>query len=1202
MKNTDQVFFRTSAVKNVAAILLLSQVLVACTNREVPVTQHEGPVRSDETVIAPASEKVDITAFKKVDANSLNAKLSNAGVADKIGALNALAPFVLDRTYVENERMTSSPQMRLALTVFMRALVGDSQTKGLAQIDAKAAAPWIEKTRVVIESGCDGTGAGCSKAILSFFRRDTGSSKVMELSAREVETEIDQSLKLTSASKKLKNDLVRIYYRRLKMAYELKNRTMDRELEFLYLARASQYAEAFDSEIPTSRERELLAQHVEVFETILAGFNPDLSNQEFRKRFEIFVNNFGPWRYSRRGENPFGRAATRMLSLAAKNFLYTEEQTTLSPSLALAIKESQMIPSAPSKDGTAPTAEEQAKFEQAMFDGLDGSFAIVTKQIRERQPAIWKNLGLNDSFKRDEYFFLIDRVFGDHLTIEDGSEVWRGTKQDSKALLIAAEQYVKIQIAAQIVRTNKYMADIYSNRDWSSTTLLEKAIERSYPVQTQWNQLLGRIERIHLLLDRNLKSTEDIWGASEFSKVDKMFTSIRRNIKYLSVYPNMMLMAYYMAESKFKLPVYTFFGKIEIDTAMIIGWFFDGRLAPFFNFGNDGVPLKRIETLYAFMFALKTDTFASFSVSRGERMDVVKFFEVVIGKFLDEERIAISNAIDEIRKETRQSTMDTFLKTCKQDRGLVNKNVKPGTAGARLPLDLWAFKYSTYVGTNASGGHGQAALQFHNERRAETIMSLNSSLRAKLEFVSIMTGLLEVHMTSSGSSETDIAKVRTQISAFTKSVERLRAEFLTEVVRWNKTLSDCIDHAVAIEIERQGEILALEERHLRMVWAEIKKARGSQSKDALLLQLNKDIVQSTGASAVQSSKPYVPKSLATEDNYVYADLDVTLRMVQHVKKVAPNVDVIMPSDLSDSSIWKSEGRRVIPYSSSEDEFVRAGMKNFDDTSSSIMSWLSNTNDPTTYIGRLKILTELYKLGKIKIYDTTAESCKGQADVTKCPIKDDFQVTAEELVAQSANIVRTLSLTENGQPKKDTRLIELIGMTTRWDREKLKKFLLDENGDPLTVFETLFDGLTQDKTLLDEARDFNLTNRSIGEFLFSPEEKFREKVSQGFQPSVDTYFGRGNALIEAINDKEMADAKAGKLIEYSYELKPSGIAQTKIEIQKTSDCERPIWIPIYLSKQKIDDFATTRTLFDRETGDEFNKAKKASRSTCTGADR
>lgn len=1172
MKNKDQVFLQLTA------LLLASQVLLACTKREVPVTLHEGPIRADEIVFAPIAEKIDTEAFLKVDTNSLNAKLSNAGSADKVGALTALSPFILDRAYVENERITSTPQMRQALTVFMRALVGDSQTKGLVQTDPAAAAPWIEKTRIVIESGCDGTGAGCSKPILTFFRKDPGSSKVMEFSAREVEAEIDQSLKLTSASKKLKNDLVRIYYRRLKMAYELKNRTMDRELEFLYLARASQYAEAFDSEVPTSRERELLAQHVEVFETILAGFNPDLSNQEFRKRFEVFVNNFGPWRYSRRSENPFGRAATRMLSLAAKNFLYAADGKSLSKSLDLAIKESQEIPKAAS-------GQDQAELEQKAFDGLGGSFAIVAKQIRERQPKIWKNLGLNDSFKRDEYFFLIDRIFGDHLTIEDGSEVWRGTRQDSKALLQVAEQYVKIQIAAQIVRTNKYMADIYSNRDWSSTTLLEKAIERSYPVQTQWNQLLGRIERIHLFLDRNLKSTEDIWGASEFSKVDKMFSSIRRNIKYLSVYPNMMLMAYYMAESKFKLPVYTFFGRVEIDTAMIIGWFFDGELAPFFNFGNDGIPLKRIETLYAFLFALKTDTFASFSGSRGEQMDVVKFFEVVIGKFLDEERVAISNAIDDLRKETRQNRMDTFLKTCEQDRLLKLANVKPGTAGARLPLDLLAFKFSTYVGTTASGSHGQSALQFHNERRAQVVKSLNSSLRSKLDFVSIMSRLLETHMTKSGSSEADLVKLRREISAFTKSVESLRAEYLTEIVRWNKTLSNCIDQAVAIEIQRQGELLELEETHLRTVWTAIKTARGSQNKEALLIKLNQDIVQSTGAPEIESSKPYVPKSLANEDNYVYADLDVTLRMVQHLKKVAPNVDIIMPSDLSDSSLWKADGRRVIPYSSSEEEFVRAGMKNFNDAASSIMSWLGNTRDPNTYIGRLKILTELYKLGSFKIYDTTAESCRGQSDITKCPMKEDFHVTAQNLVSQTTDIVRTLSLTENGELKKDARIIELIGMTTRWDREKLKKFLLDANGDPLTLFETLFDGLTQDQTLLNEARDFNLTNKSIGEFLFSPEAQFRETVSQGFQPSVDTYFGRGNTLIKAINQKETEDAESGTLIEYTYELKASGPASTKIELKNGRT-------PIYLSNQKIADFATTRILFDRETGDEFNLAKKS----------
>ena len=1172
-------------MKNMKTLLvtsvLLTSTVMACTKREVPVTQHEGPRQSDEVVFAPASEKIDVEALKAINASSLNAKLSNAGSGDKLAALKALAPFVLDRTYVENERVTSSRQMREALTVYLRALVGDGKVEGLAQQDPKAAAEWIERTRIVIESGCDGAGKGCSKAILRFFKQDIGASKVMEVSAREVEVELDRlskarsnSSELKADTQKLQNDLVRTYYRRLKMAYELKNQTMDRELEFLYLSRASQYAEAFNTENPSTRERELLAQHIEVFETILAGFNPDLSNPAFRERFEKFVNNFGPWRYSRRGDNPFGRASTRMLSLAANNFLYNDGK--LSPSLATAIKESQEIAS-------APAGMSQDEYEQKAFDSLDSSFAVIVKHIREKQPAIWKNLGLNDGFQRDEYFFIVDRIFGDHLTIEDASEVWRGTGRDSKALLRVAEQYVKVQIAAQTVRTNKYMAGIYSNREWSSTTLLEKAIEQSYPVQTQWNQLLGRIERIHLFLDRSLKSTEDIWGASDFSKVDKMFSSIRRNIKYLSVYPNMMMMAYYMAESKFKLSIYTFFGKFEIDTGLIIGWFFNGKLAPFFNFGNDGNELKRIETLYAFLFALKTDTFASFSASRGERIDVVKFFDSVITKFLDEDRIEISNAIDAIRSETRKNNMETFLKTCEQDRELLNRGVKPGTAGARLPLDLWTFKYSTYVGTTASGGHGQAALQFHNERRAETIRNLSSSLRAKLEFVQIMTGLLEEHMRKAGTSQAEIDRIREQIRSYTARVSLLRTEFLTEITRWNRTLSNCVDQAVRIEIERQGELLEMEERHLRQVWAKIKEARSGQNKDATLAALNKEIVNSTGAATISSSKPYVPKSLATEDNYVYADLDVTLRMIQHLKKVAPNVDVIMPSDLSDSSLWKNEHRRVIPYSSSEDEFVRAGMKNFDESTSTIMAWLNNTNDPSTFINRLKVNTELYKLGRFKVFDIAAESCRGQDDITKCPMKDE-QISADDLVNQASTILRFLSMTEAGKPKRDTRIISLVGATSRWDRDKLKKFVLDENGDPLTLFESLFEGLTTDMTLLDEAKDFNLTNRSIGEFLFAPEQEFRTIVSQGFQPSVDTYFGRGEALLKAIDTREKKDGASGNVIDYSYEIRPSGLAHIKIDRQGST--------PIYLARPKVDDFATTRVLFDRETGDAFKKSQSA----------
>jgi hypothetical protein len=250
-----------------------------------------------------------------------------------------------------------------------------------------------------------------------------------------------------------------------------------------------------------------------------------------------------------------------------------------------------------------------------------------------------------------------------------------------------------------------------------------------------------------------------------------------------------------------------------------------------------------------------------------------------------------------------------------------------------------------------------------------------------------------------------------------------------------------------------------------------------------------------------------------------------------------------------------------------------------------MSWLGSTDDPTTFIQRLNVNTELYKLGRFKVFDVSSAACREQSDMTKCPLRDE-EITAEDLVNQTSATLRMLSMTEGGKPKKDTRIIALVGATSRWNREKLKKsFVLEENGEPKTLFESLFEGLIQDTTLLDEAKDFNLTNRSTGEFLFAPEKEFRTIVSQGFQPSVDTYFGRAEALLKAIDVREKKDGASGNTIDYSYELRPSGLARIQLE--------RKEQIPVYLSRQKIEDFATSRILFDRETGDAFKRSAASS---------
>ncbi len=1163
MKN----FKRSRLVRGSMMVLVIgaSQAMLACSKREVPVTVHEQAVIGDEVVVAPLGPAVDMSALRKI--NPSNVDFNSKTVSDKTGTLTKLSTFVLNRAYLDDPRVINTKEMRDALTVF------NSTLTALATTHPELAAPWIEKARIAIESGCDGQMLGCTN--LRFFRNDGDSAKIMELSARSLDSAIGKELDL-----KKRDALVRLYYRRLAVSFDLRNQIADPQFEFLYLARAADYADAFGRSENKSRERELLTRHTEVFELILKRFNPDLTDPEFRTRFEAFVNAFSPWNYSRRIDNPFGQAATRMLSLAAKSFLYDGKTGNLATSLTDAIKKSQQPLLSSDDDVTS--------LKQDPLDSLDDSFTTISTALRGQEQGILKNLVLTDSIPQDEYFFMIDRVFGDHLTPDDASEIWRGSRRDSGKLLKAAEHYIKIQIAGQIVRTNRYMSSIYSNKEWSSATLFQKAVEKSFPISTQWSQMLSRIDRIQLFLDRNLKASDECFSSKEFRNVNQMLTSVRRNIKYLSVYPNMMLMAYFMAEVKFKLPIDTAFGRYEINAATIIEWFFDGRLAPLFKFGNDGESLKRIETLYAFLFALKTETFKAFAVSETTKLDIPRFFEVVIGKYLDSDRIELEQALEGIRKSMRQSNaMTTFLQVCRQDRDILSQGHKLGSTGATLPIEFGQLSHGVYVGSQSSGGYGADAWGFYNGQVVTRVKLVNEQLRRKLDFVAIMTGLLEKHLEKSGVDKASRDATKDEIEGFLANVRRLQMEYLTEVTRWNKTLSTCLDQAITGEISRQNDLVELEMQHLKKVWSLMNAAR---AKSAGLAEASNYLNSTLGLNELSATANYKTISQITADEYVYAELDVLLRMRQHLKSVAPNVRVLMPSDLTDTSYWRERKQVTITYNESEDMFVREGLRNFNDSYSAFVKWMNTTSDPEVFANRIKLNVELYKLGTFQIFDTSAQSCQGKPNITDCPVRS-YTMDARDVVNEAAGAVSILSMTDKGgRPKRDTKFVDLVGATSRWQKDKLKNFMLDENGDPWTLFEMLFKSLTEDESALIEAREFNRTENSVGHFLFQPEEDFKQILGRGFAPLVNGFFDRVKKIEEAIKDREASDAKANSKIEYTYEIREGELQSAKIDILQGS--------PVYISRQKLDDFSTRRMLFDRETGNAFTVGGRPATATAS----
>ena len=1151
------------------SLALIGQISLACTEREVKVTEHEGPVVADEVVVVAANESIQFSRLSEVDTTSINARIASARkktiqpttTAERLDVLKVLEPFVLNRAFLDEPKVIHTKPMRAALSAFVGTLVDLNET------EPALAAPWIEKARVAIESGCDGALRGCTN--LHFFRADGDSSKIMEISARNLNAKID------AAKGDERDGLVRLYYRRLAVAFDLRNQIADPQFEFMYLIRARDYADAFENSKEKSRERDLLMRHAEVFEIILNRFNPNLTEPAFRTQYEQFVNAFSPWNYSRRVENPFGQAATRMLSLAAKSFLYNGKDGALSESLVTSIRASQQSPKVDEECVKTEKAKPDSsgnpkKCKPDPLDSLDDSFTSIARALESEESGLWKNLQLSDSMPRDEYFFIVDRIYGDHLTPDDASEIWRGSRRDAKSVLRAAEQYIKIQVAGQIVRTNRYMHTIYSNKEWSSATLFQNAVEKSYPISTQWNQMLSRIDRVQLFLDRSLKAPDEALNTTEYKHVDRMLKSLRSNIKYLSVYPNMMLMSYYMAEVKFKIPIQTSFGSYDIDAATIISWYFDGNLAPLFNFGNDGEKLKRIETLYAFLFALKTETFKAFS------LDVPRFFEVVIGKYLDVDRIELEESLEGIRKSMRQSAaMSKFIEVCRQDRDLILKNIKVGSKGNTLAIEFGSMALGLYTGTNQN--YGADAMGFHSEQLVRKVKGVSENLRKKLDFVGIMSSLYDKHLEKSGIPETERKALAAKVEANLAVVKRLQREYLTEVTRWNRQLTSCIDQSVRVEIDRQNDAVEEEVKHLSEVWKRMKALRTANTPQNL--KLANDYLRSTlDLSGLNSAVAYTPISQISADEYVYAELDVLLRLRLNLQKIAPNVRILMPADLTDTSYWKERKLVTLSYDADEKAFVRAGLQNFNESGSAYVKWLGTVPSAGTFSSRLNLLVELYKLGEIEIYDTTALSCQGKM-ITECPIKTDFRVSADEIVKETANVVSLLSMTEKGgKPKRDSHYLALLGATGRWSKTTLKDFTLDKNGDPATLFESVYKALSEDEATLNEAREFNTTAKSVGNFLFTPEAEFQAILGKGFGPLVNNHFARVKALEIAIQDREQADGKTGTFLDYGYENREGVIVRTPIETVGRD--------PIYLARQKMDDFATRVMLFHRETANSF----------------
>ncbi len=193
-----------------------------------------------------------------------------------------------------------------------------------------------------------------------------------------------------------------------------------------------------------------------------------------------------------------------------------------------------------------------------------------------------------------------------------------------------------------------------------------------------------------------------------------------------------------------------------------------------------------------------------------------------------------------------------------------------------------------------------------------------------------------------------------------------------------------------------------------------------------------------------------------------------------------------------------------------------------------------------------------------------------------------EISADRVVEDTARTIQLLSMSDaNRTAKTDVETITWLGGNSRWDKSQLRGFLLDQNGDPTTLFEGIYRVITDDQAQVEEAREFHMTEKSVGHFLFAPEERFKTVLRKGFAPRVQQYFKRINQFEAAVERREQKDAASGQILDFSYEILHGDLRRSPIDMSSGR--------PVYLSRPRMDDQRTRHEIFNRETNGIFNSS-------------
>lgn len=599
-------------------------------------------------------------------------------------------------------------------------------------------------------------------------------------------------------------------------------------------------------------------------------------------------------------------------------------------------------------------------------DGHKGFLSELAEMRSGRNGVILSNMRMTNEIPVSEQLYMIDQVYRGHWDASIAQHCWSARRadlppaqiaQDEEDFLNLMQSYVRVELIKKVIMTNEFMAQVFTppagQQRLASRDVFFRAIEDSKQLKDDWEGMIKKIENLQNFQKLALQRTREEDKTEAYRRLEVMLLGLKNNIKLIAVYPNMLVLCYFLAVKEFSITLQSFWGSITLDDTMIINWILGEERAgnrvarPLFDFGNDSRPIQPFENLYSLFYALKTNTFgtvgaydrsANASTDQDRAISDMNFFAEVTRRWVNTQVNSVTNNVKEL--ETLMSdteSLELAKRICRFESELTGpqRDQLDLRRPYELRLSLQDLQNFTLVSLGSYGPGrtvGAAVRAPYDMKMKMAASEIRGGMYRKYLFVESMIQITEQHWRDqleardaghagpfSVENYVDVEnKIKTLRNNFSLLMAAIRKSDQIFMAR-HREVGHCVNAFDTFEVRQQNKLILMEESFLKRVYAGLNEfyQRAGNGEDAALVadlelrytdavngrpdsggrydtELLREIAAMAKVYFDQAGDVQGFDEILYRGGYVYSKWNMLLRTRHNLARVNPGVKVDVP--------------------------------------------------------------------------------------------------------------------------------------------------------------------------------------------------------------------------------------------------------------------------------------------------------------------